>query len=154
MKYYLLLLMLLIGAFVFAAKPENPVKINLIPAEKAHANESATLRLHIEIQKGWHIFSEHPEIQGVTATHIELEPSDAFIVEKIEFPKPVPTHSDVFQKTLGFYTSSVDAQIQIKIKAGTSGDVPIKGTLQYQSCSDQLCMPPAKLPFSATQPIE
>jgi hypothetical protein len=132
-------------------KPQNPpVHVKYVPATTAKAGSIADTKLEVQIDKEWHIFSEHPELNGVTATHIDLAPSDSYTVEKILFPKATPVYSDVFQKNLGFYTDQFTVQIQLKLKPGVSGEVPVKGTLKYQSCSNQICMPPGKLEFTGT----
>lgn len=154
MRKFVPFLMIILAAFISHAqvlKPQDPpVRVKYVPADTAKAGSVADTKLEVEVEKDWHIFSEHPEVKGVTPSHVDLEPSNSYTVEKVLFPKPTPVYSDVFQKNLGFYTNQFTIQIQLKLKPGVSGEIPVKGTLKYQSCSDKICMPPGKLEFTGT----
>jgi hypothetical protein len=141
------------AGFVFAqlVKPEDPVKIVFLPAKTAVSGQSAEARVEIEIKKDWHLFSEKPEIRGVLATKLEFEPSKLFTVEKISFPKPDAIYSDVFGKTLNFYQNKVSVILALKILENAKGEVPVEGTLKYQTCSNTLCLPPKTQKFSGIQ---
>jgi DsbC/DsbD-like thiol-disulfide interchange protein len=134
-------------------KPDPPVKATFVSTADAKAGSLVNARIEVEIQKDWHLFSEKPEIPGVSPTQILLEPSDAYIVGKITFPKPTPTYSDVFGKTLNFYENKISIPVELKLKPGVKGDVKIKGTFRFQSCSKVVCLPPTKLPLTANLKI-
>ena len=147
----------LIFLFIYSAsavsirRPPQPVKLKFLPAETAPVGSAIEAKLEIEIDDGWHIFSEKPEIEGIKATQVSLDPSDAYSVLKITFPKPVAVRSPIFQKDLNFYQNKVT--ISMLLKAEVAGEIPVKGTLAFQACSDKLCLPPAKQVFSGIQVI-
>src|SRR5262245_24649991 len=62
------------------SKPE-PVKIQFIPASGAKAGDIVEAKLDLEIGKEWHLFSDKPEIPGIVATQLLLDPSDAYTVD-------------------------------------------------------------------------
>lgn len=153
MRKILFLLFLLTATIVSAdmMKP-NPVKVFLHTSETTHkVGDIVELKLEVQIEKPWHIFSETPEIKGPIGTKVELESSDLYVVDHIAFPKPSPVYSEVFEKTLQFYVDEMS--VSIFVKPSRAGDVPVKGVLKFQSCSDKVCMPPAKLEFSAVQKV-
>jgi Thiol:disulfide interchange protein DsbD, N-terminal len=82
-----------------------------------------------------------------------VEGSDAFTVDKIEFPKPLEVDSDVFQKKLKLYQDKISIAVFLKLNSGISGEIPVNGTLQFQACSDKLCLPPSKQSFSGKQVV-
>lgn len=153
MKNFLLVISLLLIAFLSYAdmmKRENPVKATLITSHSAKPGSTVEAKVDIEIQKDWHLFSEKPEVPGISPTQIVIEPSDAFTVEQVTFPKPNPVYSDVFEKTLSFYEGQISIPVKIKIKPGAKGEVQLKGFLKYQSCSNTLCLPPSKIQLFST----
>ena len=151
-----------VGVLIFCAnlvqaqlvkKPDPPVKATFVPAENAKAGTVIEARIDIEIQKDWHLFSEKPEIPGVTPTKVQFDNGETYTVKKITFPKPTPVYSDVFQKTLSFYEDQISIPVQIELKPDAKGDVNIKGNLHYQSCSKIVCLPPQNLSITGIQKI-
>ena len=158
MKSFKILAIITCLLFTFQAsaqlvKPDPPVKATFVSAADAKAGALVDARIEVEIQKDWHLFSEKPEIPGVVPTQIVLEQSDAYTVGKIAFPKPTPVYSDVFGKTLNFYENKISIPLQLKLKNDVKGDVKIKGTFRFQSCSQVVCLPPTKLPLSGSLKI-
>lgn len=136
------------------SKPEPPVKLKFVPAENPAAGATAETKLEVEIAKGWHIFSEKPEIERIRGSQLLLDTSDDFTVEKISFAKPISVYSDVFQKTLNFYQDHLTIAVLLKLNQNENGSLPVKGTFLFQACSDRLCLPPGKLTFSGVQTIQ
>jgi DsbC/DsbD-like thiol-disulfide interchange protein len=134
-------------------KPESPVKITLQPATEAESGKTIEAKLNLEIKPNWHLFSEKPEISGITATQIHIEPSDHFTLEKVIFPKPQSVYSDVFAKNLNLYQGKVALTLVLKLHANFSGEIPIKGSIKYQACSDALCLPPKSENFEGSQTV-
>lgn len=152
---------LFVGLLIFCAsisqaqlvKPEPPVKVTFVPAPNAKAGTVIQARIDLEIQKDWHLFSEKPEVPGVTPTKIQFDDSETYTVKKITLPKPTPVYSDVFQKTLSFYEDQISIPVEIELKSDAKGEVKIKGNLHYQSCSKIVCLPPTNLPITGIQKI-
>jgi DsbC/DsbD-like thiol-disulfide interchange protein len=155
LKIFAVCLFILLASFSQAqlVKPDPPVKATFVPAEKAKAGTVIETRIDVEIQKDWHLFSERPEVPGVAPTQVQLDNSETYTVKKITLPKPTPVYSDVFQKTLNFYENKISIPVQIELKSDVKGDVQIKGTFRYQSCSKVVCLPPTKLPINGIQKI-
>jgi DsbC/DsbD-like thiol-disulfide interchange protein len=155
LKIFICIICLLFTVQVSAqlVRPDPPVKATFVSTADARAGALVDARIEVEIQKDWHLFSEKPEIPGVVPTQILLEQSDSFTVGKITFPKPTPVYSDVFGKTLNFYEDKISIPVQLKLKDGVKGDVKIKGTFRFQSCSKVVCLPPTKLPLSGNLKI-
>jgi DsbC/DsbD-like thiol-disulfide interchange protein len=150
-KILICAMMFLMASVVSAqlVKPDPPVKVTFVSTADAKEGSTVDARVEVEIQKDWHLFSEKPEVPGVAPTQILLDPSDAFTVSKISFPKPTPVYSDVFGKTLNFYENKISIPVQLQLKSGVKGDVKIKGAFRFQSCSKIVCLPPTKLPLTA-----
>ncbi len=148
------ILILLSAGFAHAQfHREPPLRLKFVPASNAKAGETIDVKVEVDISKGFHIFSEKPEIEGVKASRLVVEESDAFTIDKIEFPKPSEVYSDVFQKKLNFYQDKISITVFLKLNPGISDEFAINGTLQFQACSDKLCLPPSKQPFSGKQVV-
>lgn len=155
-KHFLALSFLLAAVLAFAVTPMSkpePVRLRVTPAENAKPGQSVEVKLDLEIGHEWHLFSDKPEIPGVTPTQLILDPSEDFTVEKIVYPKATPEYSDVFKKNLNFYKDQVTISVVLKIADKASGEIPVKGLLKFQACSDTLCLPPAKQPVSGVQKV-
>lgn len=134
-------------------KKEEPLKIDFSAGPPAKPGTVVQAHLELYIEQGFHAFSNKPEVPGIKPTNVELEHSDQFDVEKIEYPKPEPVYSDIFQRKLGFYQGKVVIPIRIRLKSTASNPVLIQGVLKYQTCSDKVCYPPKSQTFSAAQKI-
>jgi hypothetical protein len=155
-KSWIFALLVFVTVTAMAVTPmtkPDPVHARLVPAVNAKPGAIVEVKLDLEINREWHMFSDKPEVPGVTATQLILDPSDAFTVDHIVYPKATPEHSEVFQKDLRFYKDQVTISAFLKIADKASGDIPVKGLLKFQACSDTLCLPPAKLPVSGTQKV-
>ncbi|HSE40824.1 MAG TPA: protein-disulfide reductase DsbD N-terminal domain-containing protein [Acidobacteriota bacterium] len=154
-KFLIFAISILIACGVSAqlVKPDPPVKVTFVSTADAKAGSVVDARVEVEIQKDWHLFSEKPEVPGVAPTQILLDPSEAYTVSRIAFPKPTPVYSDVFGKTLNFYEDKISIPVQLQLKSGVKGDVKIKGAFRFQSCSKVVCLPPTKLPLTANLKI-
>jgi DsbC/DsbD-like thiol-disulfide interchange protein len=140
-------------AFTDFFRKEDPVKIEFTPSGTAKPGSVIETQLELYIEHGFHLFSDKPEIKGVRPTSVELDPSDGYQVEKIIFPKPETTYSQVFQKNLGLYKDKAVISVYLKLKDQVSDKVAVKGALKYQACSDKVCYPPKSQSFSMVQAI-
>jgi DsbC/DsbD-like thiol-disulfide interchange protein len=135
-----------------AGRPE-PVKLRFVPADAAKPGAVVEIKVDMEVTHGWHTFSDKPEVPGIIATQLILDPSEAFTVERIDYPKPVAVYSDVFKKNLNFIEGQASITVALKLSEKAAGEVPVKGLLKFQACSDTLCLPPAKLPITGAQKV-
>lgn len=155
-KYFIFVFLIVGLATISSAqliKPDNPVKITFQPGPTAEPGKTVETKLEIEIKPGWHLFSEKPEIPGITPTQVHLEPSDRFTIEKTLFPKPEAVYSDVFRKNLNLYQNKITLTLVMKVRPGPSGSIPVEGTFKYQACSDQVCRPPISQKFAGVQTV-
>lgn len=132
-------------------RKEDPLKIEFSPSADARAGSLIETQLELYIEHGYHLFSTKPEIKGIKPTTVELAPSKDFHLEKIVYPEPEKVFSEIFQKELALYEGKTVIQVYLKLNDHPSEKIVIKGTLNYQACSDKVCYPPKSQSFSATQ---
>ncbi len=144
----------LLHAQLAPGKREDPVKLSMVPAGHAGAGQAIQPRVTIEIKKGWHVFSQKPEVAGIVPTKLSIQAGPGFEFDKAVFPKPEKAFSSIFEKEITFYENTVSVPIDLKIKPDAKGTLKIEGQLDYQACSESLCLPPAKKKFSGEQKLD
>lgn len=142
----LLIFMMLTGAPAAHAQMENPVRWTVKAVEDASAH-TVTLEMTASIDNGWHMYSNliDPKV-GPTPLTIELndvkglKPTGALQASKT----PIHKFDEVFQADLSWWTG----RIVLKRFFDVTGDgYVLKGSIRFQACNDQSCLPPTKEPF-------
>ena len=126
------------------AQVENPVKWSY--AAKKLNDKEAVVFLKATIQNGWHIYSTNLKDGGPIKTSFTFTPAkDYALVGKVTEPKPLTKFEKTFNMQVGYFEKSVIFQQRIKLK---SPNAAIKGKLEYMTCNDFKCLPPADIDFT------
>jgi DsbC/DsbD-like thiol-disulfide interchange protein len=145
MKYIFVMAMLLTFQKV-SAQIETPVKWSY--AAKKLNNKEAVVFIKATIDKGWHVYSQKTKDGGPVKTTITFKPSKVYsLVGKTTEPTPVTHFEQSFNMDVKYFEQTVIFQQKIKLK---SAKAMVKGSLEYMSCNDHKCLPPADLDFSVT----
>lgn len=141
----LLFLLLLTPAFVIAQS--DPV------AWTFHAKKTGDKTYEVEmkatIAKGWHLYSQSQPADAIAIpTEFVLNPNPLFNLKgKVRESGKMEKYTD---KTLGTtahqYSSTVSFVQTIELKAKVK--TALTGTVEYQVCDDEKCLPPKKVPFT------
>lgn len=107
------------------------------------------LKMTATIQNKWHLYSQkQPGDAIVDPTEFKFNPNPLFSLEgKVAETGTLEKFTD---KTLGIsanqYSNSVifTQKVKVKVKAKTS----VTGSVTYQTCDDQKCLPPKTINFS------
>jgi len=151
-----ILLGLMVGATagVRAQIPKEPVKWSIKPAspdKPIQRGDSFTLQLTATIEPGWHVYSTDQEEGGPTPTRIVLAPDQPFEqVGGIASTEPKSTMDPNFNLLTQYYEG--DATFTMTLKAAAtapSGKTDVKVNVTFQTCSDQLCLPPKTVKLTA-----
>ncbi|HEX9460417.1 MAG TPA: protein-disulfide reductase DsbD domain-containing protein, partial [Thermoanaerobaculia bacterium] len=90
------------------------------------------------IESGWHINSNKPLDDFVIPTVLWFDPATADLVSAEYPPHTVRSFQFSGDQKLAVYEGTIRIPFSAKLK----GDGPIKGKLHYQSCNDNVCLPP------------
>lgn len=122
------------------------VKIHVAPVH-VPAGGSAKASVELTILSGWHINANPAANENAIATEIAVAAAGGLAgkpgypspkIEKLSFdPEPLLVYDGV---------TSVPVTLQAAATAAT-GSHTLKGTIRFQSCNDQVCLPPATLTF-------
>ncbi|ATL47144.1 hypothetical protein COR50_08075 [Chitinophaga caeni] len=146
MKKLLVALIMLAMPFLASAQLQDPVKWNY-SAKKIAAN---TYEIHLTatIENSWHLYSMTTPDGGPNATVIKFakNPFASFEGNVKEVGKLEKYHDENFGVDVKYFANKVDF-VQV-VKTKSSKPFAVKGTLEYQVCDDQQCLPPTEVPFS------
>jgi thiol:disulfide interchange protein DsbD len=95
------------------------------------------------IDQGWHLYSQHLAGGGPIPTEFKLDKVQGIEqIGTIIEPKPEEVYDKMFQMKVQYFSTSVTF-IQ-KIKVLTNKPVIVKGTLTFQACNEESCIPGEK----------
>ncbi len=123
----------------------NPVKwyftVNKI------SDTEAELQLRATIDKGWHVYSMKQESNdGPISLTFEFEKNKNYSLNgKIVEPEPHKMYDKNFEMNVKYYEKEVIYKQKVKILSQES--FSIKGLLNFQTCDDQMCLPPTDVDF-------
>ncbi len=146
MKRFLIFISLsfLFGFQLFSQIVE-PVKWTF---ESKQEGQEATLIFKAVIDEGWHLYDTDLPEGGPIKTSFHFADSTLFELSGPLTKDPQPT--EVFDKTfnmkLGYF--SKQATLTQKIKLKSADKIEIKGYVEFMSCNDETCTPPAEAEFS------
>ncbi|HEY0142979.1 MAG TPA: cytochrome c biogenesis protein CcdA [Thermoanaerobaculia bacterium] len=135
---FLLPLSPLVAQIGFPGADDTP-KVTIEGAVNGRTGDDVQGTITAKIAEGWHVNSHTPSEEFAIPTVLELDPTTA------ENVKPTyPAHAmKAFEFTGGKQLAVYDGTIRIPFTAKLkTGVTKIRATLNYQACSDRICLPP------------
>jgi len=125
----------------------NPVSWSY--SAKKVSDKMYEVRITASMQSGWHMFSQKQpddaiaEPTKITFTKNPLLKLDGNIKEEGDMEK---FHDAKLKMSANQYASKVEFVQMVKMKA--SAKTNLSGTVRFQTCNDQKCLPPKTINFS------
>lgn len=110
-------------------------------------NDEYRLRMKAKIDKGWYIYSQNNNPnEGPVPTSFDFKksPRVQFIGKVDEKGKLISKHDPVFDMQVNKYAEEVEFLQKVKLKGKSAR---IRGELEFMTCDDTRCLPPAKEKF-------
>lgn len=102
------------------------------------------LQMKATIEEHWHLYSQFIDEGGPVPTSFNFEENDSYtLIDGVEEGDAVEEHNDLFGMVLRYFDT--EATFTQKIKA--DGPVTVTGYLEFMSCDDKQCLPPAEVDF-------
>ena len=135
--------LLLLSATAFAA-PKSPVQWHIKSApSSAKPGTRISIIVSGQIDPGWHLYAMEEPDGGPIATVVGLTEGDPADLLSVTESKPIVIDDPLFHLRTGFFRSTVDFTLHLKIDpTAKPGPTPLHVLLRYQSCNDQVCQPP------------
>jgi thiol:disulfide interchange protein DsbD len=146
MKKIILSVSLLVMAFASQAQIKNPVKWTF--SSKKISDKIYELHITAAIDPGWHIYTidHNADIGVATSVNLNQNPLGTITGKIKANGKPIIMKDPSTGDRVKFYEKSVDIVQVVTLKA------PVKtnytGTVEFMSCDDKQCLPPATKQFS------
>ena len=143
-RIYLILSFFIFAEFQLFAQIIEPVKWSF---DSKQDGLEATLTFKSTIEDGWHMYDTQLPEGGPVKTTIQYSDSTLFefVGDLIKDPKPTEVFDQTFNMKLSYFSNQVILTQKIKLK-GTD-KVDIKGLVEFMSCNEETCTPPAEADF-------
>jgi thiol:disulfide interchange protein DsbD len=136
---------LFLTVFQAIAQIVEPVKWTF--ESKQNGNE-ATLIFKAKIEEGWHLYDTQLPDGGPIKTSIHFADTTQFEFtgDLVKDPAPTEVFDKTFNMKLGYFSNQVTLTQKVKLKNTDKNE--IKGFVEFMSCNDETCTPPAEAEFS------
>lgn len=115
---------------------------------KKLADRTYQVKFIANISKTWHIYSQHvPKDAPATATSFTFVNNPLILLEAkpAESGKMIVKNEPVMDIDIAYFTNRVEFTQEVKLKANVKSN--LRGTITYQACTDEFCLPPAEKQF-------
>lgn len=151
----IILLAALSGWASLASAQEKVVSVKVAAAvESFTPGETYPLTLEITVAAPYHINAEVPSEDYLIGTVVTFAPPAGVSFSKVAFPKAETIRLSFSQTPLAVYSGTLKASVEITLDKEFKGsEAAVAGTLSYQACNDQSCLPPEDVAFQRTFPV-
>lgn len=147
MKQFFLLASIVFGALSLQAQQANPVSWTF--SSKKIGDKQYELHMTATIQKGWHLYSQtQPEDAIAIPTGFKINNNPLLALDGAikEEGKMEKFHDAKLELSANQYSNKVNFVQVVKLKANAKTNVT--GTVEFQTCNDEKCLPPKKVNFT------
>lgn len=141
--------LLIAGIILFASLysiAQGPVKWSF--AAKKIADKTYEVRYTATIDAPWHIYSQVTPEGGPVATKITFAKNPLLTLQGTpeEKGKLIKKYEEVFEVDVLYFDKNVEFVQLVKLKSNAKTN--ISGSIEFMTCDDKQCLPPAQVPFS------
>jgi thiol:disulfide interchange protein DsbD len=134
----------------------NPVSWSLVAEQgKVAPGSTIVLRLHAQIQDGYHLYSFTTPGGGPIKTTVSLQAGSDIKGLRIYQPTPDRHRDPNLNVPVETFKNGVDFLLRTTLhKSALSGEKVVTASVRYQACSDVICLPPVTKVATTTIGIE
>jgi thiol:disulfide interchange protein DsbD len=126
----------------------------LISCDAVRPGEAFKAAVVLKVQPGYHINDNAPLDEFMVPTELAFADNPALELVEIAYPHGRRARFSYSEAELAVYEGEAVLGALIKVKDGTpAGPVILKGSLSYQACNNESCLPPKELPFEVAVPV-
>lgn len=128
----------ILGALITQAQIQNPVKWEF--KTKVTGGNTAEIQFIASIDNGWHLYSQHLPDGGPMPTEFVFAKLEGIQLDgKASEPTPKEVFDDMFKMKVKYFDKT--ATFVQKIKLVNSKPVTVSGTINFQACNEETCIP-------------
>ena len=130
-------------------KPEQLVKARVAPT-RVERDRKTDVIVTLEILDHWHINAHPAANESAIETSVKIEDQPGIDVESIVYPPPHVVTLPIDNQPMKVWDGRTAIRVPLEVaKNATLGAHTLKGTVRFQACNDQVCLPPATIAFDA-----
>ncbi|MBU0713441.1 thioredoxin family protein [bacterium] len=149
-----LLITVLVLPFVFVSAEPDILEIDsYLSTDGVYAGGEFQVAVVVQLLEPWHINSATPEDEFVIATELRIPESGDYKISNIYYPPHKMKTFAFYDEALAVYEGEIVIIVSGKLSKNVSGTINLNGSLYYQGCNDQVCLPPTETTFSLGIPI-
>ncbi|MFC1883756.1 cytochrome c biogenesis protein CcdA [Thermodesulfobacteriota bacterium] len=124
-------------------------KVDVIHSRDRYpVGEEYPIFFRIKIPEPWYLHGPIRGDDGIVPTEISFGQTEFVKIDGIQFPSAKKKSFPYAKEKLHVYSDEIYVRTNLKVKNDApAGLVEIKGTLRYQACSDDSCLPPERVEF-------
>ena len=149
--------LLLIACPLHAQLPSNatPDAETLVrataPPVTIAAGGRATVVVRLAIEPGWHVNANPPALEYNIPTRVALANGYGVRAGNPNYPAPRKVKFSFEDSEMLVWDGNVEVTLPLAADPNAvTGAHVLKGFVEFQSCNDQVCLPPTKVPFSVS----
>lgn len=132
--------------------PEKVVSIKAIPPEET-VSPGITFELEIvlNIKDGWHVNANKPLDEFLIPTEIVFTELESFELIDIEYPEAKIERFSFSETGMAVYSHEATIKAILRLtEAAQTNPLIVRGQLNFQTCNDAVCLPPAQKAFETS----
>ncbi|MHB8054235.1 MAG: protein-disulfide reductase DsbD family protein [Candidatus Aminicenantales bacterium] len=136
----------------FGQADDDIVKVRVVPSvETFTPGQSAPVILELTVRPPFHINSDKPAEEDLIPTTVNFKSLPGVTYGWPKFPRPALRRLSFSDTPLSVFEGVVNLTVDVTVAADFAGaDWTIEGTVGYQACDNQSCLPPRDAAFSRT----
>jgi thiol:disulfide interchange protein DsbD len=126
----------------------------LVSCDAVRPGQTFKAAVILKIQPGYHINDNAPLDEFAIPTDLAFTDNPSLEVLEISYPRGRRARFSYSEAELMVYEGEAVLGALVKAKEGIpAGTLTLKGTVSYQACNDESCLPPKELPFEIAVPV-
>jgi thiol:disulfide interchange protein DsbD len=150
------LTLMIFGSMVFGQTPDEIVTAKVIlTSDVLKAGQTVPVTIELMIRPPYHINSDQPSEAYLIGTTLDFKPRSGVTYGAVRFPPSEMRKLALAENPLSIFEGTVKLTSEITVAADFSGtEMEIEGTVGYQACDEQSCLPPKDISFSKKVTID
>jgi DsbC/DsbD-like thiol-disulfide interchange protein len=145
---------LILAALVVPALAQASIWVNgYFATDKAQRGRVVQAAIVMDIPEGYHVNSNKPLGKYAIPTVLSIEAPSGIRVGPVSYPRANVRKFKFSEEQLAVYEGRAVLRFNVTVPANfATGQTQLRARLRYQSCTDEVCFPPASR--EVTLPIE
>lgn len=150
------LTLMIFGSMVFGQTPDEIVTAKVIlTSDVLKAGQTVPVTIELTIRPPYHINSDQPSEAYLIGTTLDFKPRPGVTYGAVRFPPSEMRKLALAENPLSIFEGTVKLTSEITVAADFAGtELEIEGTVGYQACDEQSCLPPKDVSFSKKVKID